>query len=188
MSEPASSAKYTIVTKVGAAVLREQGGQLQVLVIQPKPKPKTPDDLPPIGLVRGTRMYRDASGALVDANHDGRTVEAGVEFEPVRETLIREIEEEAGVTQAMLAAAQIIDLGPHIFPSQKKIPYPIHWFLVVFAADAVLPHDGFKDSLYSKWCTLDEAAELISSRKMSQAYAGVIDRALDAYQALQTKP
>ncbi len=166
-------------TKVGAAVLRVAGDALHVLVIQPKPKPKTPNDLPPMGLVRGTRMYRDATGVFVDANHDGRTQPDG-EMEPVRDTLLREIEEEAGVTPAMLATARVVEMGPRLFASAKKTPYVIHWFVVVLdaAAQAALPHDGFKDSLHSEWVSLAQLMDYVAAGKASRGYVAVVEEAM----------
>lgn len=177
MSNATSEPESPTITKVGAAVLRKHEGMLQVLVIQPKPKAKTPNDLPPIGLVRGTRMYRDASGVLVDANHDGRTAPDGV-LEPVRETLHREIEEEAGVTKAMLMASNIIDMGPRVFASTKKIPYPIHWFVVVIPQTVQLPHTGFQDSLHSEWVTLEQFKNYVGAKKASCGYIAVIEEAI----------
>lgn len=168
------------VTKVGAAVLRITELQTELLVIQPKPKAKTPHDLPPIGLVRGTRMYRTVDGQDVDANHDGRTAPpADALLEPLRETLAREIEEEAGVTRVMLAAAQVMEMGPRLFASTKKTPYPIHWFLVVLDANAqaALPHTGFKDSLYSEWVTLETLREYVAAGKASRGYVAVAEEA-----------
>lgn len=175
----ADSDSIDVVTKVGAAVLRMRDGACDVLVIQPKPKARSPEDLPPIGLVRGTRMYRDAAGNDMDANHDGRTAPDG-ELEPVTETLAREIEEEAGVTRAMLEAARVIDMGPRMFASSKKTPYPIHWFVVVLDAKAqrALPHNGFKDSLYSEWVTLAKLREYVDAKKASRGYIAVAQEAM----------
>jgi len=179
MSEPTHSSE-SIITKVGAVVLRRHDGEVQVLAIQPKPKPKTPDDLPPIGLVRGTRMYRNADGIFVDANHDGRTVEEGVEYEPVRDTLHREIQEEAGVTHAMLMMAEITDLGPLLFASTKKTPYRIHWFVVLLPDSITLPHTGFQDSLHSEWVSLETFKNYVEAKKASRGYIAVIEQAMSA--------
>lgn len=169
------------VTKVGAAVLRFEHGVPEVLVIQPKPKPKSPQDLPPIGLVRGTRMYRTPEGESIDANHDGRTAPPeGSILEPVRETLRREIEEEAGVTTDMLQKARIVDMGPRVFASLKKTPYRIHWFVVVLGEEAqrALPHRGFQDSLHSEWVRFETLQQYVAANKASPGYLAVVEEAM----------
>ena len=169
------------VTKVGAVILRLNAGQPQVLLNQPHPKPHTPEDLPPLGLVRGTRMYRHASGQMVDADHDGSTPPPiGAELEPVRATLLREAEEEAGLTAAMIEAARVQDLGAHRFASRTKTPYWIHWFAVLLdeaAADG-LPLTGQKDALHTRWVTLAELKALVAHGKASAGYVPVVQMAL----------
>lgn len=171
----------SLVTKVGAVILRVRSGTQEVLLIQPKPKPRTPDDLPPMGLPRGTRMYRNAAGNLVDADHDGRTAPpAAAVLEPVRETMAREMEEEAGLTTQMLARATVHALGPRLFASTKKTPYPIYWFVVVLAADdaATITHAALQDSLHSEWVTLERLQEYVESKKASRGYIAVAQEAL----------
>lgn len=172
---------FPVITKVGAIVLRPTASGFELLVIQPKPKPKTPDDLPPIGLVRGTRAMRLADGAVVDANHDGRTAPpADAVLEPLTETLAREIEEEAGIAGAMLANARVVEMGARLFGSLKKTPYPIHWYVVVLdaASVAALPLTGMQDSLYSTWLTLAAFEGYVAEGKASPGYLPVVKEAL----------
>lgn len=178
MQQPLSVSEDRI-TKVGAVVLRTD--TMQLLVIQPKPKPHTPEDLPPIGFVRGTRMYRDAAGIAQDANHDGRTAPPeGAVLEPLIDTLTREIDEEAGVTPAMLARAEIRTMGGRLFASRKKTPYPIYWFIVTLAAqDAVVPETvSPKDSLYVRWVTVPELQALVEEGRASPGYLEVAESTL----------
>lgn len=181
MSFVAATSGFELVTKVGAVVLRHSADDFEVLVIQPKPKAHTPEDLPPIGLVRGTRMMRLADGHMVDANHDGRTPPPeGAVLEPVEETLAREIEEEAGVTRTMLANARVYSLGAQLFASKKKTPYPIHWFAVVLDEPSVatLSLSGMQDSLYSAWVRFSQLQEYVAEGKASPGYVAVVENAL----------
>ncbi len=169
------------VTKVGAVILRLRDGQPQVLLNQPRPKPLTPEDMPSPGLVRGTRMYQDASGQMLDANHDGRTPPPeGAVLEPLQKTLAREVEEEASLTLPMLELAQVKDLGAYQFPSRKKEPYPIHWYGVMLdevAADA-LPLDGHRDALHTRWASLAELKAMVVEGRMSPGYVPIAELAV----------
>ena len=172
-----------LITKVGAIVLREAGEGYEVLAIQPRPKAKSPDDLPPIGLVRGTRSYFDTStNTLIDADHNGRTAPPeGMVLEPLAHTLAREIEEEGGVTAAMLANAQVREMGARLFASAKKIPYPIYWYVVLLQdSDAeALPLEGLQDSLHSEWVSLAKFVQYVEAGKASRGYIPVIEEALN---------
>lgn len=170
-----------MVTKVGAVVLRADGDVPRLLLVQPKPKPATPEDMPPMGLPRGTRMYALADGTMIDANHDGRTPPPpGAVLEPLTDTLAREIAEEAGVSADMLARAEVRDMGARLFASRKKTPYLIHWFVVVVRVeDAELIRVApLKDSLSVRWVTLAELGALVESGKASAGYVAVAEEGL----------
>ncbi len=166
------------VTKVGAVVLRVDGAAPRLLLVQPKPKPATPEDMPPMGLPRGTRMYALADGNYVDANHDGNTPPPpGAQLEPLADTLAREAEEEAGVNAAMLARAEVREMGARLFASRKKAPYFVHWFVAVLdAADAeAVVAAPLKDSLHVQWVTLAELRTLVETGKASAGYVAVAE-------------
>lgn len=178
-----------MVTKVGAVVLRTDGAAPRVLLVQPRPKPHTPEDMPPMGLPRGTRMYALADGAMVDANHDGNTPPPpGAVLEPLADTLVREVEEEAGVSADMLARATVYEMGTRRFASRKKAPYPLHWFVVRLHAEDAEAVTGapLKDSLHVQWVTLGELRALVESGKASAGYVIVAEEGLGY--ALQSKP
>lgn len=181
--------EVSLVTKVGAVVLRADGDAPRVLLVQPKPKPATPEDLPPMGLPRGTRMYALADGNYVDANHDGNTPPpAGATLEAVAATFAREVEEEAGVNAAMLARASVTEMGVRLFASRSKPPYPIHWFVVLLhPADAeAVATAPLKDSLHVQWVMLAELRALVESGKASAGYVAVAEEGMRY--ALQTRP
>lgn len=181
MHFPPDENPFPVITKVGAIVLRTMATGFELLVIQPKPKPKTPEDLPPIGLVRGTRAMQLVDGSIVDANHDGRTAPpADAVLEPLAETLAREIGEEAGVMPEMLQRARVVEMGARLFGSLKKTPYPIHWYVVVLdnASAAALPLTGMQDSLYSAWLTLAAFEGYVAEGKASPGYVPVVKEAL----------
>ena len=182
MSHLESTSSFERVTKVGAVVLRMAQDGFEFLIIQPKPKAATPDDLPPMGLVRGTRAMILPDGQVVDAHHDGLTAPpANAVLEPLTETLAREIEEEAGVTREMLSTARVQDLGAHLFASKKKTPYPIQWYAVMLDESAVaLSHTGMQDSLYSEWVSFTKLQEYVEKGKASSGYVPVVEMALTA--------
>ena len=169
------SASPFLAAILGAVVLRADGA---VLVVQPKPKHA--GEIPPFVLPRGSRQYRNEQGIWVDA----RDVATGEKYkdslEPFSRALEREVEEEAGVTPAMLARAEVCELGRMEFQSRSKGVYPIHWFVVTLdegdaagAADAVP-----EDALSVRWATLDEIKAMAARNEFSGGYLEVIEAAL----------
>lgn len=156
-----------------------------ILILQPIPK--RAGEVPSFVLPRGTRQYRDASGAW----HDARDAATGEMFrdslEPFTRGLAREVEEEAGVTVEMLARAQVTPLGPLAFQSRSKGVYPIYWFIVALAeSDAATLTDTLPiDALSVRWATLAELREMAARGEFSAGYVPVIERAL---YALHTRP
>jgi hypothetical protein len=185
-----SSSEITPITKVGGVVMRVNAqGEYEFLICQPKGKGTKPG-LPPMGLPRGTRQYRDAvSGKWVDAPRDSTPLPQGVEWEMPEQTLAKELWEEAGIAPEILATQQVTSLGVRVFGSVSKTPYLIHWFLVALdeaaqAAQAAVDAAGdIQDSHGTRWVTraamwqltqqLSEEAERVSS-----GYLAVIDRVL----------
>ena len=178
------------VTKVGAVILHVNRGKVQFLLNQPRPKPETPDDMPRLGFVRGTRMYRGAGSSVwLDADHDGHTLPpAGVEFQPLLTTLAREMEEEASLSPAILAQATITDLGVHRFASSSKTPYDIHWFAVFLPEDAAtaLPLHGHRDAVFTQWVTLAELQAMVAQGNISSGYSAIADYAIARLGLLNT--
>ena len=163
------------ILKIGAVVLRVGG---QVLVIQPKPKHA--GEIPPFVLPRGSRQYQDANGGW----HDARDVATGEKYaamlEPFTRALAREVEEEAGVTEAMLARADVHELGRLEFQSRSKGVYPIYWFVVrLDEADAANLADTIpEDALGVRWATLDVIKAMAARGEFSAGYIAVIEAAL----------
>lgn len=150
----------------------------RILII--RPKPKTPGEVPPFVLPRGSRQYQDVNGVW----HDARDEETGARFasrlEPFARALEREVAEEAGVTSAMLARAQVVELGAMEFASRSKGTYPIHWFLVIPApADAALLDETLpEDAMALEWATLEEIKAMAATGEFSAGYVPVIEVAL----------
>lgn len=163
------------ILKIGAVVLRADGA---VLVVQPKPK--RAGELPPFVLPRGSRQYQDETDAWVDA----RDVATGEKYrdrlEPFARALAREVEEEAGVTPAMLSRADVRELGRMEFQSRTKGVYPIHWSVVkLTAADAATVADAMpEDALAVRWATLGEIKAMAVRGEFSGGYVPVIEAAL----------
>lgn len=169
------------ILKIGAVVFRDQGSGIRdrrILILQPIPK--NSGDNPHFVLPRGTRQYQDEQGIWQDAR-DAATAEKYKEkLEPFTRGLVREVEEEAGVTPEMLAASRVTELGPLMFQSRTKGIYPIHWFMVEVSEETAQQMDQKTpiDALMARWATLDEIKEMASRGDFSAGYIPVIERAL----------
>ena len=163
------------ILKIGAVVLRADGA---VLVVQPKPKHA--GEIPPFVLPRGSRQYQGEQGTWVDA----RDVATGEKYkdslEPFSRALEREVEEEAGVTPAMLARANMHELGRLEFQSRSKGVYPIHWFVLTLneADVAAVANAVPEDALSVRWATLEEIKAMAARKEFSGGYVSVIEAAL----------
>lgn len=190
------SADNSPILKVGAVLLRRchaVGGvaanqringsaDYEILIIQPIPK--NSGELPQFVLPRGSRQY---SLMAVDGSvvwHDARDAATGIEhaarLEPFSRALAREIEEEAGVSAAMLARAAQSELGALEFQSRTKGIYPIYWFVVTLQdADAArLMQQMPVDALAVRWTRFDEIRAMAAEGEFSAGYIPVIEAAL----------
>ena len=167
------------ILKIGAVILRVRDSA--VLIVQPKPK--TEGEIPPYVLPRGSRQYAVTKNGKTEW-HDARDEATGVKheatLEPYARALAREIEEEAGITPAQLAAAQVVDLGPMDFKSRTKGIYPIQWFMVVpdEATVKTLTHTIPADALSTRWANFEAIIKLDDIGKFSTGYIPVIAAAL----------
>jgi hypothetical protein len=163
------------VLKIGAVVVRAPH---EILILQPIPK--RAGEVPAFVLPRGSRQYQDAHGQW----HDARDMATGEKYqatlEPFTRALAREIEEEAGVDGAMLARADVRELGRLEFQSRTKGVYPIHWFVVTLAdADAaMLTNTVPEDALSVRWASLEEITAMAARGEFSAGYIPVIEAAL----------
>ena len=183
MSVTVSSASQTPIFKVGALVLCALGGQMQVLLV--RPQPKHAGEVPPFVLPRGTRQYATPQGEWIDARDAETAITHADMLEPLTRTLVREIEEEAGVPPAMLRKATVHELGVRDFASRSKGTYPIHWFVVVLEA-AQLPklHAVPSDAMAVRWEALAEIEAMAAHGECSAGYVPVIREALAGWQGL----
>ncbi|MFZ4541632.1 MAG: hypothetical protein ACOYNL_07475 [Rickettsiales bacterium] len=164
------------VLKIGAVVLRAD--TRDVLIVQPVPK--RVGEVPAYVMPRGSRQYLHE-----DAWHDARDAATGLQhqatLEPFERGLLREIEEEAGVTQAQVAQAQVRDIGVRYFQSRSKGVYPIYWFVVVLdarAAGDVVTRTPV-DALHTCWAGLNEIQKMANRGEFSSGYLPIIEEALD---------
>lgn len=157
----------------------------QFLIIQPIPK--TPGEVPPFVLPRGSRQYQDANGNWQDARDEATGTQHAATLEPFVRALERELAEEAGVSSAMLARARVVELGDMMFTSRSKGTYPIHWFVVIPAPEdaALLGHELPEDATAIAWASLDDIKAMAATGEFSAGYVAVIEVAL---QTLHTKP
>ena len=151
----------------------------EILIV--RPHPKTPGEVPPFVLPRGSRQYQDADGQWHDARDMATGVKHAATLEPFTRALAREIEEEAGVTPSQLAAARVTELGAMDFASRSKGVYPIHWFVVVPTAEdaATLALQMPKDATELHWASLDEIKTMAAKGEFSPGYVSVIEAALE---------
>lgn len=156
-------------------MLRDDG---RVLILQPIPK--NAGDVPAFVLPRGSRQYQDEHGQWVDARDVATGEKYAASLEPYARGLAREVEEEAGVTAAMLSRAKVNEMGVMDFQSRTKGVYPIFWFRVVATeADAAVLEKATPVEAFSlRWAALDEIKTMAAQGKFSAGYVPVIERAL----------
>ena len=166
----------TPVLKIGAVIIRAADRAIFIL----QPIPKEPGEIPAYVLPRGSRQYQDAAGAWHDARDAATGVKHASTLEPFRRGLEREIEEEAGITPAQLAKAQVIELGEVDFKSRTKGIYPIHWYIVVPDAVTVqaISRSTPVDALSVRWAKFEAIIKLDDVGKFSTGYIPVIREAL----------
>ena len=151
-------------------------------------KPKQPGEVAPFVLPRGSRQYWEwhGDGRRYEDARDAATALAHAEqLEPLTRTLAREIGEEAGVTAAELAAAQVAELGAMDFQSRSKGVYPVHWFVVRPDAAALAAMDARaqagqlpSDAVETRWASVAEIKAMAEAGDFSPGYLPVIDAAL----------
>lgn len=149
-----------------------------ILILQPIPK--RAGEVPAFVLPRGSRQYQDEAGAWHDARDAATGAKYSATLEPFARGLAREIEEEAGVTPAMLQQSRVTELGALAFQSRTKGVYPIHWFVVELdeiAAQQLLQQTPV-DALAVRWATLHEIKEMAACGEFSAGYIPVIERVL----------
>ncbi len=155
----------------------------EILIV--RPHPKTPGEVPPFVLPRGSRQYQDEAGAWHDARDMATGVKHAATLEPFKRALAREIEEEAGVSAQQLAAARVTELGAMNFASRSKGVYPIHWFVVTLAAadasalDTQIASKQYPaDATELRWASLEEIKTMAAQGEFSAGYVPVIEAAL----------
>ncbi len=175
MSETSTSIP---VLKIGAVIVHPVSRAILIM----QAIPKNPGEVPAFVLPRGSRQYSVAVNGMTEW-HDARDEATGVAhaatLEPFMRGLMREIEEEAGVTETQLAASRVIELGDMLFQSRTKGVYPIHWFIVVPEATTAeaLTLQVPVDALSIRWATLEEI-KAMGPEGFSAGYIPVIEAAL----------
>jgi len=168
------------VLKIGAVILR--ASDKAVLIVQPIPKQK--GEIPPYVLPRGTRQY----AVVVSGETEWRDVprdtslsdEQLATLEPFYRGLVREIDEEAGISHSQLELCDVQELGTLDFKSRSKGNYPIHWYVVVpdKETEKSIGRTMPADALSVRWASLKEIRELDKEGKFSSGYVPVIEKAL----------
>jgi len=136
-------------------------------------------DIPPYVLPRGTRAWRDAGGALVDA----RTLEDAAAhadaLEELRDTAKREAHEEAGVSPALFDACDVRALGSMLYHSETgKGSYPIYWFTLLLTEAQLTTLETPVDSSSTRFVTLAEFETMVAEGKARAGYLEVARRAM----------
>ena len=163
MSAANTSGSYAPVYKVGGILLRGLDGDApEVLITQPRPKPETPHDIPPMGLPRGTRQYWKRDGALGKTWYDARNAETALanakNLEPLTSTLQSEVHEEAGMRPEWLRQQPGFELGTKEFKSSTKAPYLVQWYVIMpnEATQQKMLTEPLKDAVKTEWVSVPE--------------------------------
>ncbi len=164
------------VLKIGAVIVHPT--TRAVLIMQPIPK-KTGEN-PAYVMPRGSRQYQSPDGNWHDARDAATGIAHAATLEPFPRGLTREIEEEAGITEAQLAAAKVSELGARAFQSRTKGIYPIHWYLVVpdAATAETVTQKTPVDALSIRWAEVAEIKAMAARGDFSAGYVPVIEEAL----------
>lgn len=136
------------IYKVGLILVRHEH---EVFLL--RPKPKRAGEIAPLVLPRGSRAYRDADGTLHDVRDAAAALAHHGRLESVEETLLREANEEAGISPSLLQAAMARG-GLAALGARPYKDYEVYWYVLhvddAFCASMVTPVDA-KETL---WATL----------------------------------
>lgn len=166
------------IYKVGAIILRAMKRGQEVLIIRPKPKNK--GEMPQLVLPRGSRQYKD--GELWHDVRDAATAMAKVAaLEPLDRALRREIEEEAGIPQAMLRSLDVRPLGARNYHSRTKGIYPVYWFVVIASESAQreIARAAPPDTLEVRWVDMDTLQRLVEEGAFAKGYLPVVQEVME---------
>lgn len=171
------------VYKVGAVVVCDMLHGPECLLV--RPHPKYPGEVPPFVLPRGSRQYQDTDGTWHDARDHEAAVAHAEALEPLTCTLLREMEEEAGIPPRLLQQADVRELGQRLFASRNKPPYPVHWYVITLTP-AMLPklHPVPSDAIAVRWAALPAIEGMAMHQECSPGYVPVMAEALQTRQQL----
>ena len=179
MSAAKSSNPENIPYKVGGVILRGLNTDTpQVLITQPRPKPETPNDIPPMGLPRGTRKYWTkespfAAKVWQDVPRDGTTPMPATKYlEPATSTLQSEVHEEAGMRPEWLRQQPVYDMGAKEFTSLTKAPYMVQWYVITpnEATQQKMQGEPLKDAVKTEWVSVEELKRRTNLTRGEQDY------------------
>jgi|GEM_PF-5379399 len=202
------------VYKVGAVILRQrpdaghtsqgnavEGDTIEALIVRPHPTQNN-GTLPNLALPRGSRKFdtgkKDEHGNVIwqdIRNLEDAKAAVHRRWEPVAETLLREMKEEAGIQRAdLLKSADVYEMEERPYASPGKgETYPVYWY-VVWADDAMIKNmdNPPEHSSEARWCTLNELKNLVSEEhpehsQFSKGYYDVVKEAImpSVYESLK---
>lgn len=167
------------IYKVGVVLFEGSGPEARTLII--RPHPKNTGETPVLVLPRGSRQYQDAEG-WHDVRDEASAIAHAAHLEPLTRTLIREAEEEAGLPSdwwdKLHARADVWELGPRVFASRTKPPYPIYWFVVQLEAQEIPLLRPPADASETHWANLAQLHALAQTGEFSPGYVPVVEEAL----------
>ena len=155
------------VTKVGVIPYHDDTQGVRYFLLH-KPAPKrNPDDDVPWGLCRGTRRYRDGD-KRVDARDVSQLTEAQIAaLEALEETARQEAGEELGLWKL----DDLVSRGEHHYVSERKQPYPIHWFAVEMKRKK---HQNAEDAAATRWASLNKCIEMAGRGEFKSGYLPIL--------------
>jgi 8-oxo-dGTP pyrophosphatase MutT (NUDIX family) len=172
-----------LVYKAGAVILRRRAdGTPEILITRPKPARE--GERPKLVLPRGSRQYR-SGGQWIDARDEATAQANAATLEPLRRTVMREMEEEAGLPAAVFDGTDVTlhELGIRQFASSSKPPYDIYWMVILPNEAALSQMLPMTDHLLEpvQWLGLAGIEALVEAGDFSAGYVSVIRETLEKF-------
>jgi 8-oxo-dGTP pyrophosphatase MutT (NUDIX family) len=197
-----SSSSPSPVRKVGLVLVRHlDSNEPQVLLVKPKPDPEkenyNPHEPVPFVLPRGSRQYLKP-GAPKDSPRESDWEDARDEatarrysgrLEKTSRTLLREMQEEAGIPPKVLRKELLFDLEVQSYRRQGKAPIAIHWYGCIATdslLDAIDPRPA--DTQAMRWATVSEMKAMAAAGQAREGYIGVAEAAIETLRSRSAPP
>jgi hypothetical protein len=100
-------------------------------------------------------------------------------LEPLRETVMAEAEEEAGIPRRFFVDGhKLVSLGVQPYATPKGEPYPIYWEAMLLSPADIPLLGATKDSQQRQFMTIAEYAQAAYEGRAREGYVAVMKEAL----------